>query len=575
MPIKNDFPFDFSRSINPAFLEPTSLIPLKAHSLIQLLLPLLNTHAGARSMLSKVLLAAHLRDLTRECADLFFNRKDWNEIKPCMQKTAIAVARLAISIWYPFLYLVGSEAIELITRLDKLNISSSPARSVGEILTQCLYLASLASESPSWQAMLQTISLAKGGAEVENKETILQNAPFVLLVNLLLQGFGILPVLSKGLHTWNLPNIHPSISVLFCLGCGVQALKNAKPFFLAFGLFKHLDPEKTAKYLFSIVASDLAKEAIGFIETSMAIAGVVFPLLELVPTLYTVSEAANSKNYHIGATGTPVRMDDVVGCEEAKACVKTIIDQLANPQKYKVLGLVKPIKGILFFGPPGTGKTMLAKALATEAGNAHFLEQAGSSFIQKYVGEGPKNMRKLFGKATSLASEDEKRLVVVFIDEINGIGAPRVSSADSGSSEENHTTEAFLVEMDRLPPNVVVIGATNVEAKDLDPAFTRSGRFDEHVEFKLPDKKERKTILDKLKLQYKTGPGIPGECWTTIINSTEGWCYADLVNLMEQAARQAGSKGLALIDRSAVEKSLEKLKKRKSGGSSSSISMYT
>lgn len=182
---------------------------------------------------------------------------------------------------------------------------------------------------------------------------------------------------------------------------------------------------------------------------------------------------------------------DIAGNEEAKENAKDIVDFLNNPEKYKNLGAKVP-KGLIFYGPSGTGKTLMAKAIATEA-NATFFYACGSDFIEMYAGVGSARIRNLFKNARKC----EK--AIIFIDEIDAIGKKRASSLESSNEEREHTLNALLTEMSgfKTDDNIVIIGATN-RLDILDEALLRAGRFDRHIEINLPDVSSREKILNLL-----------------------------------------------------------------------------
>ncbi len=570
--------FDFSRSINPAFLVITPSLPLRVQRVVHHTLPLLNASAPTRTLLSYALLAAHSKDLAQELIDLIFAKKDWDDLKPAMQKTAGAVCRLALSLWFPYLYLVGSEIYDLILRFwqfDRTKGMTTMATSTGGIMMQFLYLFSLLGDSPTWKYVLEQIPLGKhktGFKDKEFEELVLKEAPALMASQKVLENFRILPLIFRNFP--EIPDTATDRKTTLFQGC-VHLVAFVGRIYQA-NDYSHEIRNQPLKLSYVIDCAtrdffgqmqDLRETAIPLIQSFLAVLTIALEIPQILHLL-------EGFNYHVGATGKPVKMDDVVGCEEAKKSIAKALDQVKNSGKYTALGLADTIKGILLFGPPGTGKSMLAKAFATAADNAKFIEQSGSSFVQIYVGQGAKNVRTLFAKATRLAAQDQSRLVVLFIDEINAIGQQRGFAQDGEQSESNSTTEAFLVEMDRLPHNVIVIGATNKLPQDLDPAFVRSGRFDQHIEFKLPTEKERQEILTKLSSKYKVDSDVDESLWKEMARQTDSWCYADFDNLMKQAAQDAGFKNHPAIKKSTIKNALDKLKKQKSQGTSSSLMMY-
>ena len=220
-----------------------------------------------------------------------------------------------------------------------------------------------------------------------------------------------------------------------------------------------------------------------------------------------------------------VRFDDVAGCDEEKEEVKEIIDFLKNNDKYKAMGATIP-KGILFAGPPGTGKTMLARAIAGEA-DVHFMHVSASEFMEKYVGTGASRIRKLFKKAR------ENAPALIFIDEIDTIGKQR-SGDDGGNTEAAQTLNQLLVEMDGFDKksNVVVIAATN-RPEILDKALLRAGRFDRQISFSLPDVKAREEIL---KVHAKNKKLAANVSLKEVASKTYGFSGADLASVLNEAA---------------------------------------
>lgn len=221
-----------------------------------------------------------------------------------------------------------------------------------------------------------------------------------------------------------------------------------------------------------------------------------------------------------------ITFDKVAGNEEAKESVKDVVDFLKNPEKYAKYGARMP-KGVIFYGDPGTGKTLLAKAVAGEA-NVPFYAVSGSDFIQMYVGVGASRIRNLFKKAR------EKGKAVIFIDEIDAIGKSRDNGKNSGSNDEkDQTLNALLTEMSGFneKEGIVVIAATN-RMDMLDPALLRPGRFDRHVEISLPDVSAREKILN-LHMQNKPFKNIDLKDWAL---KTAYFSGAKIESLVNEAA---------------------------------------
>ena len=222
-----------------------------------------------------------------------------------------------------------------------------------------------------------------------------------------------------------------------------------------------------------------------------------------------------------------VTFKDVAGMEEAKQEIMEIVDFLRNPQKYRELGGKIP-KGALLVGPPGTGKTMLAKAVAGEA-NVPFLSISGSDFVEMFVGVGASRVRDLFQQAK------EKAPCIVFIDEIDAIGRARGKNAGfSGNDERENTLNQMLTEMDGFATNsgVIVLAATN-RADILDKALMRAGRFDRQIDVGLPDVKEREAIFGVHTLKLRCAEGISHEF---LAKQTAGFSGADIANVCNEAA---------------------------------------
>lgn len=246
-----------------------------------------------------------------------------------------------------------------------------------------------------------------------------------------------------------------------------------------------------------------------------------------------------------------VTFDDVAGNEEAKAEVKELSDFLKEPQKYEKMGANIP-RGILLLGPPGTGKTMLAKALASEA-KVPFFTISGSDFVEMFVGVGASRIRAMFEEA-KLHSPS-----ILFIDEIDAVGKARNSGGQGGggNDEREQTLNQLLVEMDGFNKDetVLVIAATN-RADVLDPALLRPGRFDRHVTVNLPDSKGREQIL---KSHSKTKPISANVDWKSVASGTPGFSGADLANLLNEAALFAARLGRKEIVMKDIEEAKDKI----------------
>ena len=236
---------------------------------------------------------------------------------------------------------------------------------------------------------------------------------------------------------------------------------------------------------------------------------------------------SNAKVYVQSTKG--IKFSDVAGEDEAKESLKEIVDYLHNPKKYTEAGASMP-KGILLVGPPGTGKTMLAKAVAGEA-SVPFFSMSGSEFVEMFVGMGASKVRDLFKQAK------EKAPCIVFIDEIDAIGQKRNAGSIGGNDEREQTLNQLLTEMDGFEENtgVIILAATN-RPESLDPALTRPGRFDRRVPVELPDLQGREAILKVHAKKIRVAPDVD---FHTIARMAAGASGAELANIINEAALRA------------------------------------
>jgi cell division protease FtsH len=253
---------------------------------------------------------------------------------------------------------------------------------------------------------------------------------------------------------------------------------------------------------------------------------------------------SNAKVYVKSSEG--IKFSDVAGEDEAKENLTEIVDYLHNPGKYKEIGASMP-KGILLVGPPGTGKTMLAKAVAGEA-NVPFFSMSGSEFVEMFVGMGASKVRDLFRQAK------EKAPCIVFIDEIDAIGKKRDGHV-GGNDEREQTLNQLLTEMDGFEGNtgVIILAATN-RPESLDPALTRPGRFDRRVPVELPDLKGREEILRVHARKIKVEEGVE---FAKIARMASGASGAELANIVNEAALRAVRDGRSLANQEDLEESIE------------------
>ena len=266
------------------------------------------------------------------------------------------------------------------------------------------------------------------------------------------------------------------------------------------------------------------------------------------------SGGANSMMFNMGKSNAKVyvkssdgiRFSDVAGVDEAKENLAEIVDYLHNPEKYREIGASMP-KGVLLVGPPGTGKTMLAKAVAGEA-NVPFFSMSGSEFVEMFVGMGASKVRDLFKQAK------EKAPCIVFIDEIDAIGKKRDGQLGS-NDEREQTLNQLLTEMDGFEGNsgVVILAATN-RPESLDPALTRPGRFDRRVPVELPDLKGREEILKVHARKVKIAEDVD---FGKIARMASGASGAELANIINEAALRAVRDGRRFATQADLEESIE------------------
>jgi len=256
-----------------------------------------------------------------------------------------------------------------------------------------------------------------------------------------------------------------------------------------------------------------------------------------------------SKARRVGESGPKITFDDVAGIEEAKAELFEIVDFLKNTRKYAALGAKIP-KGILLTGPPGVGKTYLARAIAGEAG-VPFFHISGSDFVEMFVGVGAARVRDLFETAKA------HRPSLIFVDEIDAVGRQRGAGLGGGHDEREQTLNQLLVEMDGFDPNsgVIMIAATN-RPDVLDPALLRPGRFDRQVVVDAPDAKGREAIL---KIHAKGKPIEIDVSMETVARRTPGFSGADLANTLNEAALIAARNNKTKIGKREIEEALDRV----------------
>ena len=261
--------------------------------------------------------------------------------------------------------------------------------------------------------------------------------------------------------------------------------------------------------------------------------------------MFGMGGGSNVKVYVQSTEG--IHFSDVAGEDEAKENLTEIVNYLHDPTKYQEIGASMP-KGVLLVGPPGTGKTMLAKAVAGEA-NVPFFSMSGSEFVEMFVGMGASKVRDLFKQAK------EKAPCIVFIDEIDAIGQKRSGGQYGGNDEREQTLNQLLTEMDGFDDNsgVIILAATN-RPESLDPALTRPGRFDRRVPVELPDLKGREEILKVHAKKIKLAENVD---FGTVARMASGASGAELANIVNEAALRAVRDGRRLVTQADLEESIE------------------
>ena len=334
------------------------------------------------------------------------------------------------------------------------------------------------------------------------------------------------------------------------------------------------DKEETAVYKTAIVPDDglvqrlldadvsTTGEEIQQSSVLLDILAWVLPLLLFIGIGQVISRSmmkkmggGNSMMFNMGKSSAKVyvksaegiKFDDVAGEDEAKENLQEVVNYLHDPSKYKEIGASMP-KGILLVGPPGTGKTMLAKAVAGEA-NVPFFSMSGSEFVEMFVGMGASKVRDLFNQAK------EKAPCIVFIDEIDAIGQKRSGGQYGGNDEREQTLNQLLTEMDGFEGNngVIILAATN-RPESLDPALTRPGRFDRRVPVELPDLQGREAILKVHARKIKVAEDVD---FNKIARMASGASGAELANIVNEAALRAVRDGRRFATESDLEESIE------------------
>jgi cell division protease FtsH len=281
---------------------------------------------------------------------------------------------------------------------------------------------------------------------------------------------------------------------------------------------------------------------------AMTIAMVVSGIVVAVVYGKVMSQSFNKTSYKAADATDGVRFADVLGVDEAKREAQEIVDFLQHADELKAIGARAP-KGILLVGPPGTGKTMIAKAIAKEAG-VPFYSLSGSDFNEVFVGVGAARIRRLYKEAS------KHKAAIVFIDEIDALGRSR-SANQFGGQESNNTLNAFLVEMDGFGKsgNVITIGATNYE-ESLDAALLRPGRFDRRVYVGLPNLQGRQALLSHYMEKVKHEPSLDAGA---IARATPGLSGAEIASIVNEASIMAVRDGRKRLNPADVNKAIERL----------------
>jgi cell division protease FtsH len=257
---------------------------------------------------------------------------------------------------------------------------------------------------------------------------------------------------------------------------------------------------------------------------------------------------AKSRARQIDPKKNRVTFADVAGCDEAKEELMDVVDYLKNPDKYKTLGGTLP-KGVLLYGAPGTGKTLLARAVAGEA-NVNFFSASGSEFVEMFVGVGAARVRDLFERAKKNAP------AIIFIDELDAVGRHRFAGIGGGHDEREQTLNQLLIELDgfEVKEGIILIAATN-RPDVLDPALLRPGRFDRRIHVPVPDLKGRYEILKVHAKKIKISPSVD---LNVVAQRTPGFAGADLANIINEAAIIAAKKNKNEVEFSDIEEAIEK-----------------